>query len=32
MFGEQILLIFGFSPKISIWEAGGSIPIYHGIE
>jgi O-antigen ligase len=32
MFGETILLHFGFSPRLSVWEAGGSIPIYHGVE
>lgn len=32
MFGEQVLLFFGFSPLLSVWEAGWSIPIYHGIE
>ncbi len=32
LFGEQILIHFGFSSRLSVWEAGWSIPIYHGIE
>lgn len=30
--GETILLHFGFSPNLSNWMFGGSIPIYHGID
>lgn len=32
VFGETILLHFGFSPNLSNWMFGGSIPIYHGID
>jgi hypothetical protein len=32
VFGEDILLYFGFSPNLSNWNFGGSIPIYHGID
>jgi hypothetical protein len=32
IFGEQILVHFGFSAFLSNWNFGGSIPIYHGIE
>lgn len=31
VFKEGILLHFGFSPNISDWQFGGSVPIYHGI-
>ncbi len=31
-FGEEILLHFGFSPNLSNWQFGGSVPIYHGID
>lgn len=30
--GETFLLHFGFSPDLSNWSFGGSIPIYHGID
>ncbi len=30
--GEAVLLYFGFSPNLSNWAFGGSIPIYHGID
>lgn len=29
---EEILLHFGFSPNLSNWKFGGSVPIYHGID
>jgi hypothetical protein len=32
VFGETILLHFGFSANLSNWMFGGSIPIYHGID
>jgi O-antigen ligase len=32
VFGEEILLHFGFSPELSNWKFGGSVPIYHGID
>jgi hypothetical protein len=32
IFGESILLHFGFSGFLSNWSFGGSIPIYHGID
>ena len=32
IFGEQILLHFGFSGFLSNWNFGGSIPIYHWID
>ncbi|MDD2745583.1 MAG: O-antigen ligase family protein [Candidatus Gracilibacteria bacterium] len=32
VFGETILLHFGFSGNLSNWMFGGSIPIYHGID
>ncbi len=32
VFGEAILLHFGFSGNLSNWMFGGSIPIYHGID
>ncbi|MBP8016756.1 O-antigen ligase family protein, partial [Candidatus Gracilibacteria bacterium] len=32
VFGETILLYLGFSPNLSSWNFGDSIPIYHGIQ
>jgi hypothetical protein len=32
VFHEEILLHFGFSPNLSNWKFGGSVPIYHGID
>ncbi len=29
---EEILLHFGYSPDLSNWKFGGSVPIYHGID
>lgn len=31
VFGETILTIVWFSDKVSVWDAGGPPPIYHGI-
>lgn len=29
---EEILIHFGYSPNLSNWKFGGSVPIYHGID
>lgn len=31
IFGETILMIFGFSGQVSVWDGSGPPPIYHGI-